>query len=259
KISMSTNRLSPSLEDRTGMSILWVPVIFVAATVGLYLISLGFHHHASDSSFQLKFPTSIEDISEMSDFLSHLKNSHLGHLLMLFCAGYIYKQTFAIPGSVFLNVLAGAIFGPYLAFLLICPLTAVGATNCYLLSRTFGRSYVVKYFPDKIKLFQDKIANNKDSLFFFLLFLRLFPMSPNWMMNIVAPIVGIPIHLFFISVLIGLMPYNFVCVQTGSVLSQISSVGDIFTTWTLIKMFLVALVALLPGIFVSRFRKKETE
>ncbi|BFZ15604.1 hypothetical protein BsWGS_18644 [Bradybaena similaris] len=240
------SRCSPTLEGQRAMSILWVPVIFVAATLGLYLMSLGFDSIASEHSFQLKFPTSIEDISEMSKFLLHLKSSHLSHLLMLFCAGYVYKQTFAIPGSVFLNVLAGALFGPYLGFILICPLTAIGATNCYLLSRTFGRSYVVKYFPDKVNLFQEKVESNRDGLFFFLLFLRLFPMSPNWMMNIVAPIVGIPLHLFFLSVFIGLMPYNFVCVQTGSVLSQISSVGDIFTTWTMMKMFAVAVVALLP-------------
>ena len=42
-----------------------------------------------------------------------------------------------------------------------------------------------------------------DSLFFFLLFLRLFPMSPNWFLNMASPILNIPIHLFFMSVFIG--------------------------------------------------------
>ena len=53
----------------------------------------------------------------------------------------------------------------------------------------------------------------------------------------------------------GLMPYNFVCVQTGSVLSQISSVSDILTTATMLKMAAVALVALLPGIIIKKFRR----
>lgn len=48
-----------------------------------------------------------------------------------------------------------------------------------------------------------QVAENKDSLFFYLLFLRLFPMSPNWFMNMVAPIIGVPVHLFFLSVFIG--------------------------------------------------------
>lgn len=40
-------------------------------------------------------------------------------------------------------------------------------------------------------------------MFFFLLFLRLFPMTPNWFLNLSAPILNIPISQFFFSVLIG--------------------------------------------------------
>ncbi|XP_005090571.1 transmembrane protein 41A [Aplysia californica] len=236
-------------------SIMWVPVIFSLATVSLYLLSHWFVDLEAGKSFALKFPTSIEDITQMSSFLLHMKETHLAYLLLVFCAGFIYKQTFAIPGSVFLNLLAGALFGPYLGFLLASPLTALGATNCYLLSRTFGRSYVTQYFPERVKFFQEKVEENKDSLFFFLLFLRLFPMSPNWFMNVVAPLVGIPIHLFFLSVLIGLMPYNFICVQTGSVLSEISSVSDVFSTGTMLKMSLAALAALLPGLVIKKLHK----
>lgn len=48
-----------------------------------------------------------------------------------------------------------------------------------------------------------QVEENKDSLFFFLLFLRFFPMSPNWFLNMAAPIVNIPITFFFGSVFIG--------------------------------------------------------
>ena len=48
-----------------------------------------------------------------------------------------------------------------------------------------------------------QVEANMDSLFYFLLFLRLFPMSPNWFLNISSPILNIPIHYFFFSVLIG--------------------------------------------------------
>lgn len=52
-------------------------------------------------------------------------------------------------------------------------------------------------------LFCRQVEENKDSLFFFLLFLRFFPMSPNWFLNMAAPIVNIPITFFFSSVFIG--------------------------------------------------------
>lgn len=50
-------------------------------------------------------------------------------------------------------------------------------------------------------LFQ--VKENHDSLFFFLLFLRLFPMSPNWFLNMSSPVLEVPLVQFFFSVLIG--------------------------------------------------------
>ena len=47
------------------------------------------------------------------------------------------------------------------------------------------------------------MEENKDCLFFFLLFLRFFPMTPNWFLNMCAPIVNIPVVYFFCSVFIG--------------------------------------------------------
>lgn len=48
-----------------------------------------------------------------------------------------------------------------------------------------------------------QVEDNRNSLFFFLLFLRLFPMTPNWFLNLSSPILNIPIVQFFFSVLIG--------------------------------------------------------
>lgn len=55
------------------------------------------------------------------------------------------------------NVLAGALFGPWLGLLLCCVLTSVGATGCYLLSSIFGKQLVISYFPDKVALLQRKV------------------------------------------------------------------------------------------------------
>ena len=53
----------------------------------------------------------------------------------------------------------------------------------------------------------------------------------------------------------GLMPYNFICVQTGSVLSQITSLNDMLTFDVLLKMAAVAMVALLPGLLFRKYNK----
>ncbi|XP_068945464.1 transmembrane protein 41A isoform X2 [Petaurus breviceps papuanus] len=150
----------------------------------------------------LKFPSDLEELRELSDFLQDYKGQHQAYVLLLFCSAYLYKQCFAIPGSSFLNILAGALFGPWLGLFLCCVLASVGATCCYLLSSAFGKQLVVSYFPDKVAMLQKKVEDNRNSLFFFLLFLRLFPMTPNWFLNFSSPILNIPIVQFFFSVLI---------------------------------------------------------
>lgn len=143
--------------------------------------------------------------------------------------------------------------------MLCCVLTSVGATCCYLLSSVFGKQLVVSYFPDKVALLQRKVEENRNSLFFFLLFLRLFPMTPNWFLNLSAPILNIPIVQFFLSVLIGLIPYNFICVQTGSILSTLTSLDALFSWETAFKLLAIALVALVPGTLIKRFSQKHLQ
>ena len=89
-------------------------------------------------------------------------------------------------------------------------------------------------------------------------------MSPNWAINVSCGVLGVPVSTFFETVLIGLMPYNFICVQTGAILSSISSVRDIFTWWNMMQLTVVAFVALLPGLLgkkpnVSLSQKGSTE
>uniref|UniRef100_A0A8D2P0M5 Transmembrane protein 41A n=1 Tax=Zosterops lateralis melanops TaxID=1220523 RepID=A0A8D2P0M5_ZOSLA len=154
------------------------------------------------------------------------------------------------------NVLAGALFGPWMGLVLCSVLTSVGATLCYLLSAAFGKQLIVHFFPEKVALLQGKVEENRSCLFFFLLFLRLFPMTPNWFLNLSAPILNIPISQFFLSVLIGLTPYNFICVQTGAILSQITSLDAIFSWDTLLKLLAMAVAALIPGTLIKRYSKK---
>ena len=89
----------------------------------------------------IKFPSSLDDLKALSGMLSGLLADDLGsfYVLVLFASAYLFKQTFAIPGSVFLNVLAGALFGLGVGFSLACILTATGATFCYLIAKYAGR------------------------------------------------------------------------------------------------------------------------
>ncbi|KAM9484597.1 transmembrane protein 41A-A isoform 2-T2 [Salvelinus alpinus] len=202
---------------------------------------------------RLKFPSDLVELRELAELLQFYKTEHTGYVLLLFCSAYLYKQSFAIPGSSFLNILAGALFGPWQGLVLACVLTTVGSTMCYLLSQAFGKRYITNLFPGKVSMLQRKVEENQSCLFFFLLFLRFFPMTPNWFLNMSAPVVNIPVTFFFFSVFIGLIPYNFICVQTGAMLSEVSSLDDLFSWGKVLQLLGIACVALLPGALIRHY------
>lgn len=235
------------------VSIVAVPISLALATGWLYLLTLlAPSPQANDNSGGLKFPGSYDELKELAELLSSYKNNHAVYVLVLFSSAYLYKQTFAIPGSVFLNVLSGALFGVCGGFLLTCTLSALGASQCYMLSKLCGQHYLECYFPERVRFLQQKVQENKHRLLYWLLFLRLFPMTPNWFLNVASPIIDVPLHLFSISVFIGLMPYNFICVQTGSILSEVKSLNDILSWNTVAKLIVAAAVALLPSVLLKR-------
>jgi len=57
---------------------------------------------SSMSTEQLQFPSSMAELRAVAAILGCYTQTHQPYVLMLFCCAYIYKQTFAIPGSVFL-------------------------------------------------------------------------------------------------------------------------------------------------------------
>uniref|UniRef100_A0A915BSJ7 Transmembrane protein 41A n=1 Tax=Parascaris univalens TaxID=6257 RepID=A0A915BSJ7_PARUN len=148
------------------------------------------------------------------------------------------------------NVIAGALFDFWIGFILVCILTTIGSTLCYLFSELFGREYVYYYFGQRLTYLQQKIDDNSNRLLPFLLFARMFPISPSWLLNIVAPFLNIPLPIFAFSVFIGLAPYNFICVEAGYILSDLHSWDDVFNKWTVFKLCSFALLPLAYAFFI---------
>ncbi|XP_046700570.1 transmembrane protein 41A-A [Silurus meridionalis] len=187
---------------------------------------------------RLKFPSDLQELKEMAGLLRFYNLEHMSSLL---------------------NILAGALFGPWLGLVLCCVLTTIGASMCFLLSHFFGKQHIIRMFPNRVAQLQRKVEENRSSLFFFLLFLRLFPMSPNWFLNMSSPIFNIPLAHFSLSVLIGLIPYNLVCVQTGVVLYDLSSLDNVLSWSMVLKLLLIACAALLPSALLCRYGNTHRE
>jgi uncharacterized membrane protein YdjX (TVP38/TMEM64 family) len=76
-------------------------------------------------------------------------------------------------------------------------------SRCYLMAQVVGRPLAKKFAPVKTAEWQTKVDEHKDDLFNYILFLRITPFLPNWFINLVGPLVGVPLSPFFWGSVIG--------------------------------------------------------
>ena len=135
----------------------------------------------------------------------------------------------------------------------VCVVASFGASGCYLLSSSFARYFVFKLFPKRVLQFKHSIEQNKDNLFFYLLFLRITPLLPNWLINLSSPVVGVPYYYFFLATLFGLMPANIMHVNMGAEIATMKQIG--FDFKIILFLLFLGFFALIP-IWVKKFFAK---
>ena len=183
-----------------------------------------------------------------------------GEVLSLFCATYVFMMAFAIPGSIALSVLAGALFGFVRGMALVVGCCIVGACTCYAVSMAIGKPLATWLWPVKMRLFQEEVAKRRNRLLLYMCFIRVTPAFPNVFVNVAAPIVGIPFDIFFFTTLLGLFVTQSVPVKGGLEIASISSLSEIYSR-SLPIMCLLSLVLLapllLPLLLKERGKKKD--
>ncbi|KAK8490681.1 hypothetical protein V6N13_046921 [Hibiscus sabdariffa] len=217
-----------------------VVIAFVLGLFGVY-----FTMPASDYSF-LKLPRSLQDLQILRDHLEIYTSDYTIQVLVGYCVVYIFMQTFMIPGTVFMSLLAGALFGVFKGVALVVFTATAGASSCYFLSKVIGRPLVFSLWPDKLSFFQDQVSQRRERLLNYMLFLRLTPTLPNTFINVASPIVDVPYHIFFLATFIGLIPAAYITVRAGIALGELQSVGDLYDFNSIATLFLIGVVSVTP-------------
>ncbi|KAL1200642.1 putative membrane protein [Cardamine amara subsp. amara] len=205
----------------------------------------------SDYSF-LKLPRNLEDLQILRDNLEIYTSDYTIQVLVGYCLVYVFMQTFMIPGTVFMSLLAGALFGVIKGMALVVSTATAGASSCYFLSKLIGRPLLFSLWPDKLVFFQDQVARRKDRLLNYMLFLRLTPTLPNTFINVASPIVDVPYHIFFLATFIGLIPAAFVTVRAGLALGELQSLGDLYDFSSMATLFLIGVLSVTPTLISKK-------
>ncbi|KAJ6360690.1 hypothetical protein OIU77_004663 [Salix suchowensis] len=178
--------------------------------------------------------------------LQHMRVNIQHSSFLGYCSTYIFMQTFMIPGTIFMSLLAGALFGVVRGLFLVVFNATAGASSCFFLSKLIGRPLVNWLWPEKLRIFQSEIAKRKEKLLNYMLFLRITPTLPNLFINLASPIMDIPFHIFFLATLLGLIPASYITVKAGLALGDLKSIKDLYDFKTLSVLFLIGSISIVP-------------
>eukprot|EP00826_Nyctotherus_ovalis_P036333 TRINITY_DN3211_c0_g3_i1.p1 TRINITY_DN3211_c0_g3~~TRINITY_DN3211_c0_g3_i1.p1 ORF type:complete len:313 (-),score=83.18 TRINITY_DN3211_c0_g3_i1:953-1798(-) len=234
----------------------WVIIIlFSICLLGFIFIIYSFPKLTDkEKSIFYKWPRTAQDLSAIYLVISHYINSRYYTVMIAFCYLYIFLQAFGIPGPIILSLISGALFGGYLGFILVCFCATTGASLCYFLSSVVGKYLVLKAFPQLVLKMNQRIQENKDNLIYYLLFLRISPIVPNWLINVSSPIIGVPFIYFFLATLFGLMPANVLHVKAGLVVKEVESIE--FNWKNFLLLFFLAFLALIPTLIKKKLKEQ---
>lgn len=136
-------------------------------------------------------------------------------------------QAFSLPGSMYLSILGGAVWGVPRALPLACTCVATGATLCYFISAALGPALLtVPKWKARFDVWGDKIRAQKDNLISFLIVLRIAPFPPHWVVNVLCPHLDIGIVPFWVSTWLGIFGVTVIHTTIGGSLDDMTSPAD---------------------------------
>ena len=184
--------------------------------------------------------------------LLDLHSRHPFGMAAAFMAIYVVQTALSLPGAAILSLAAGAIFGPALGTLYAVSAASVGATLAFLTTRYIMRDLIVERFGPRLEGINRELEQRG---FNYLLFLRLVPLFPFFLINLSAGLTRLPLRTFVIGTVLGIIPGGFVFVNAGASLASISTLSQVASPRVLGSFALLGLFALLPALytkFISR-------
>ncbi|CAH2325533.1 transmembrane 41B [Pelobates cultripes] len=240
----------------TRTSLLILVSIFLSAAFVMFLVYKNFPQLNEEELEMIKVPRDMDDAKALGKVLSKYKDTFYVEVLLAYFVTYIFLQTFAIPGSIFLSILSGFLYPFPLALFLVCLCSGLGASFCYLLSYLVGRPIVYKYLSEKAVKWSQQVDRHREHLINYMIFLRITPFLPNWFINITSPIINVPLKVFFWGTFLGVAPPSFVAIKAGTTLYQLTTAGEAVSWNSVIVLMVLALLSILPAIFQNKLKKK---
>jgi uncharacterized membrane protein YdjX (TVP38/TMEM64 family) len=179
---------------------------------------------------------------------------------LVYIAIYTVVVALSLPGATFLTLSGGFLFGAVEgAFYSVIGAT-FGATIIFLIARTAVGDALTKRAGPALQRMEQGFRDNALS---YLLVLRLIPLFPFWLVNLVPAMLGVPLRIYVLGTFFGIMPGSFVYSLAGAGLGSVFESGEAFTlagilTPTMIAALVgLAALSMLPVLYKRLRRKPE--
>ncbi len=204
--------------------------------------------YAFDYHTYLTFDALKENRESLQGFV---KDSFLISLLVFFCV-YVVVVALSLPGGAVMSITGGFLFGTILGTTVVVSAATLGATLLFLMAKTtLGEMLHQKAGPWLEKM-RKGFQNNA---FHYLLTLRLVPLFPFFVVNLVPAFLGVKAKDYILATLLGIIPGSFVFVSVGTGIGSVFDRGETFsassilTPEILIALFGLGALSLLPVVF----------
>ena len=191
------------------------------------------------------------------DYINTQINSNFLLAIIFYSFLYIVCVAFSVPVASYLTLIGGAIFN-WLALPVVVISATIGATIIFILSKSVLANYFSKKIIKQYKGLEKGFSKNH---FYYLLFLRLIPFAPFFIVNILAGIVNMRIISYVFATFIGIIPGTTIYIFTGITFSELfqnSQIPEFNITSSkyFLIILLLSILSLSPIIFDKFLKKK---
>ncbi len=179
--------------------------------------------------------------------------AHPAAVIAVYMLIYITVTALSLPGAVVMTLAGGALFGLTTGFIIVSFASTIGATLACLAARYLLRDWVQKKFSDKLTKINEGMEQEGG---FYLFSLRLVPIFPFFVINLVMGLTALPLRTFFWVSQIGMLPGTLVFVNAGKELAKIDSLSGILSPGLLISFGLLGLLPIITKKLLAFFRQR---
>lgn len=225
-----------------------IPLVLLFAAAGAFLLAGGRHY------------LTFASLTQNHEFLCDLV-ARGGVLAVIgFILGYAGLTALSVPGAMLMTLAGGFFFGPWLGALYALVGATAGASAVFLAARAGLASLADRAGPKVQRL---KAGFREDALSY-LLVLRLVPVFPFWLVNLVAGASGMGLFVYITATFFGMIPGALVYAGIGNGVGDLIAAGGhpdpytIFRPNMLLPLIGLAVLALLP-VFYKRWSGRRRE